>query len=445
MQTQTKPRILLVDDDAFSLQSTQKILELEGWVVETALDGQFALERIQNSELSPIDLVITDVRMPRMTGLEFLKALYAAHKSIPVILMTAFGSIDEAVLAMKFGAIDFLTKPFKRQVLLSAVKRVLSGLQTNMAPAHFFIGRSPASQNLLEMIKRVAPTTATVLISGESGTGKEKVARAIHESSPRREKPFVAINCAALPDHLLESELFGYEKGAFTGATQSKMGLFESASGGTLLLDEIGDMPLLLQVKILRVLQEGEVRRLGSSVTKKTDVRLIAASHRDLKKRVAEGLFREDLLFRLSVVGIHCAPLRERTEDLADLVSFCVNEVNQRHQKSVTSVSADVMQLFMTYSWPGNIRELQNVIERAVIFAGSPTLQIQDLPQHLLSMPKTYASQITIPVGVPLKDVEELVIRKTLEMTQGDKSVTAKLLGIHERTIYRKIKEDPQS
>ncbi len=458
--------ILLVDDDVQSLESTRKILELEGHRVDVARDGLDALSKLQPFGSKPYTLVISDVRMPKMTGLEFLKALTVAQQKIPVILMTAFGRVDDAVGAMKLGAIDFLQKPFKRQALLDAVKSALeriraqksvpagatasktAGFKSDKEGIASILGSSSRVQVIRQMLAQVGPTSATVLILGESGTGKERVARAIHSVSARSEKPFIAVNCAAIPDTLLESELFGYEKGAFTGANQSKMGLFEAAHGGTLLLDEIGDMPLTLQAKLLRILQDGEVRRLGSSSSKKVDVRLIAATHRDLKAAVASGSFRQDLLFRLEVVQIPLPALRDRLEDLPEFAVEFLARANLRHGKSIRAISKEAYRVLSSYAWPGNIRELENVIERAVIFATTDEILPEDLPSHLSELAgkdlglMSPLSTIPIPIGTPLKDVEEILIRKTLELTQGDKNITAKLLGINSRTIYRKLKEE---
>lgn len=458
--------ILLVDDDAQSLESTRKILELEGHRVDIARDGMEALAKLQPLGSKNYALVISDVRMPKMTGLEFLKALTISKQKIPVILMTAFGRVDDAVDAMKLGAIDFLQKPFKRQALLDAVKSALerirasttvptgataasaAGFKSDKEGLASILGSSSRIQVIRQMIAQVAPTSATVLILGESGTGKERVARAVHCVSTRAEKPFIAVNCAAIPDTLLESELFGYERGAFTGANSSKMGLFEAAHGGTLLLDEIGDMPLTLQAKLLRILQDGEVRRLGASSSKKVDVRLIAATHRDLKAAVAAGAFRQDLLFRLEVVQLPLPALRDRLEDLPEFAIELLARANLRHKKSIRAISKDAYRVLSSYAWPGNIRELENVIERAVIFATSDEIRPEDLPSHLSELAGkdlgllSPLSTIPIPIGTPLKDVEEILIRKTLELTQGDKNITAKLLGINSRTIYRKLKEE---
>jgi two-component system response regulator HydG len=459
-------RILLVDDDPSALDSTRKILELSKFEVVTAGDGQAALDLLRpalNSTLSlsptpQFDLVLSDVRMPRLGGLEFLRAVSLCGDQVPVILMTAFGRVEDAVWAMKLGAVDFLTKPFKRQALLSAIdgalkRRTSSGRIAASGPTGAgrkdtstknLLGESASIRSIREMIRQVAPTAATVLLTGESGTGKEMVARAIHEQSSRAKSPMIALNCAAVPENLIESELFGFDKGAFTGASNSKSGLFEAASGGTLLLDEIGDMPFHLQAKLLRVLQEGEVRRIGSTMSRKVDVRLIAATHQNLHERVTTNQFRQDLLYRLAVVQIHVPALRERLEDLPELALAVLGQAAEKHSKPVTGISSAAMELLLTHSWPGNVRELSNVIERATIFAQSDVLQISDLPEHLLShvahsSSKSASSSISVPLGTSLKDVEDLLIRKTLEATSGDKNMTAKLLGINSRTIYRKL------
>jgi len=473
-------RILLVDDDPQSLDSTRKILELARHEVVVARDGQEALEKVRPSidgELPvAFDVIVTDVRMPRMGGIEFLRAFALCGAETPVILMTAFGRVEDAVWAMKLGAVDFLSKPFKRQVLLEALENALersrkrAALQ-RVAPASQgsvdaaqlstdgIIGESFAIESLRQTIAQVAPTLATVLITGESGVGKERVARAIHEQSTRRNQPWIAINCAALPENLMEAELFGFEKGSFTGAGQAKVGLFESANGGTLLLDEIGDMPLSLQAKLLRVLQEGEVRRVGSNSSRKIDVRIIAATHRNLKDCVRQGTFREDLLFRIEVIGLHIPSLRERLEDVPLLCANFLRQASERHSKNVESITTEAIQVLCMHEWPGNIRELSNVIERAVVFCGGSEVAVEHLPAHLLLQSKNLAAgrplsktgamdegkTISVPFGTPLREVEDLLIRKTLEATDGDKSMTAKLLGINSRTIYRKLEEQKKS
>jgi two-component system response regulator HydG len=481
-------RILLVDDDPNSLESTRKILELAHYEVVTATDGQAALDLIRPSLSRPIeqfDLVVTDVRMPRLGGLEFLRAISLCSDAVPVILMTAFGRVQDAVWAMKLGAVDFLTKPFKRQQLLVSVEAALKRARANAAVAgntgvststrsetrfDTLIGNSTELQSIRTMIRQVAPTAATVLIGGESGTGKEVAARAIHELSVRAAQPFIALNCAAVPENLIESELFGFDKGSFTGANQARSGLFEAAHQGTLLLDEIGDMPFALQSKLLRVLQEGEVRRVGATISKKVDVRLIAATHRNLHELVEQGRFRQDLLYRLEVVQIRMPALRERVADLPDLAYFFLKLFAHKHAKPISQISEEAMGLLLSHAWPGNIRELSNVLERSVIFAQSEQVEIADLPTHLTTHLATHlathsatnlsagfgaqsslqqvsgqnAQSISVPLGTSLKDVEELLIRKTLEATSGDKNMTAKLLGINSRTIYRKLAENKE-
>lgn len=472
-------KILLVDDDPQSLESTCKILEYAGYQITTAIDGQSALEKVRPSpgRTDPeFDLVISDVRMPKMGGLEFLRALSLCTDSVPVILMTAYGRVEDAVWAMKLGAVDFLTKPFKRQALISAVEAALlrskkraaqradegtlaSAAQGLMVetPTDLILGNSAPVREMKAVIHQVAPTQATVLLHGESGTGKELVARCLHLMSHRSKGPFIALNCAAVPEQLMESELFGFEKGAFTGAQVSKEGLFEAAHGGTLLLDEIGDMPLSLQAKLLRVLQDQEIRRVGSTSSRKVDVRVIAATHKNLRNAVQNGSFRQDLHYRLEVIGIQVPPLRDRVEDLEGLCYHFLRQAGKRHQKLVQGFSSETLEVLKLHSWPGNVRELSNVIERAVVFAQGSQITVSELPHHILENAKAAGRMISspalargesqptieVPLGTSLKDVEELLIRKTLEATDGDKNMTARLLGINSRTIYRKLDKRP--
>lgn len=476
-------KVLLVDDDPQGLSSTRKILELAGYEVITASDGQEALEKVRPqpqtshslaSSEAPlwVDVVVTDVRMPRMSGIEFLRALSVCMPGVPVILMTAYGRVEEAVWAMKLGAVDFLMKPFKRQGLLTAVdaavkrsrKQVIEKTaekEDGSSLEGLLRGSSRIMKELRENILQVAPTQAPVLITGESGTGKERVARSLHQSSARNQGPFIALNCGAIPETLIESELFGHEKGAFSGATQSKTGLFEAANEGTLFLDEIGEMPLGLQVKLLRVLQESEVRRVGSTVSKKIDVRVIAATNKNLREAVQKGEFRQDLLYRLEVVEMRVAPLRERGDDILELSYYFLREASRRHQKAFEGISEDAAQILRSHPWPGNVRELENAIERAVVFAKTSEIQPSDLPPHLARIQMASLSDlsttlerdgtgelreaISVPLGTPLREVEDILIRKTLEATQGDKGVAAKLLGVNQRTIYRKIKPEEKS
>jgi two-component system response regulator HydG len=455
-----KSRILLVDDDAQALESTRRILERSGFELMTASSGDQALDLLRprtDANVVRFDLVITDVRMPGMTGLELFQAMQLLSEPVPVILMTAYGQVEDAVWAMKLGAIDFLSKPFKRQTLLQAVdgalERARMGRRFRSAPGpqgdgvSLLSGSSERMRRLREVVRQVARSSAPVLIQGESGTGKELVARALHAESARGTQAFIAVNCAAIPEHLMESELFGHEKGAFTGAVQSKPGLFEAANGGTLFLDEIGDLPLSLQAKLLRVLQEGEVRRLGATLSRKIDVRLISATHRKLQARVLEGLFREDLLFRLDVIGLEVPPLRERGEDVLILADELMREASLRMQKGALSLSEEVRQLFLRYRWPGNVRELSNAIERAAVFCEGAIIELRDLPPVLVEGSASQAARArSIPVllGTPLREVEDLLIRRTLEATEGDKEMAAKLLGVNSRTIYRKLERKPE-
>lgn len=459
------PRILLVDDDLQGLASTRRLLELEGYQVETTQDGEAALEMIRKvitKQVVPFDVILSDVRMPKMSGIDFLRAMKFAGENTPFVLMTAYGRVEDAVWAMKLGAVDFLTKPFRRNTLLEmlaqAVKRGSAKEEAQkLAPqseARYIVGRSRVSLEMDKLLDRVAPTLANVLILGESGTGKEWIARELVRRSPRAQKPFLAINCAAIPETLLEPELFGHERGAFTGAHQSKRGLFEQADQGTLLLDEIGDLSLPLQVKLLRVLQEGEVRRVGGTESRNVNVRILAATNLNLRERVAEGKFREDLFHRLEVIAVNVSPLRERSEDLDLFVEYFLEKFAYKHKKSKLQFTPEANAAFYKYMWPGNIRELGNVIERAVVLGDDTTLGMSLLPQHIQQAQGQHITEshlmnsrgsIEIPLGVSLKDVEELLIRKTLEATSGDKAMTAKLLGIHSRTIHRRLEKKPES
>jgi two-component system, NtrC family, response regulator HydG len=458
-------KILLVDDDPQALASTRRILEHAGHQIVCAKDGQEAFDLIRPSAHGKkihFDLIVSDVRMPRFSGMELLEALNACQESVPFILITAYGRVEEAVWALKYGAVDFLTKPFKRKALLEAVQigllrsqRVSSQQEIKSSEKGLsqLVGSSLPMEELKTVIGRVAPTDAAVLLSGESGTGKEVCARAIHDLSKRSHRSFVALNCAAIPEQLMESELFGYEKGAFSGAQHTKLGIFEMANEGTLLLDEIGDLPLHLQGKLLRVLQEGEVRRLGATRTQKIDVRVISASHRNLKERVQVEEFREDLLFRLEVVGIRVPALRDRLDDLPELTRALLVRAAKSYGRKSLSITPDAVEILQSYTWPGNVRELNNVLERAVVFAKGDQVCPEDLPPHLLEFvgktTKAFSNMgaVQVQLGTPLREVEALLIRKTLEATSGDKNMTARLLGINSRTIYRRLgrkDQDPE-
>lgn len=442
-------KILLVDDDHQSLESTHRILTFDDHEVVTASNGQEALQKIR--EIEDFDLILSDIRMPKMTGLEFFRALSLCGKYYPVIFMTAYGQLDEAVWAMKQGAVDFLQKPFRRQSLREAIdtslKRAKYQKKSTQLDANQMVGESAEIKNLKNIIKSVAATHATVLIFGESGTGKELVAKSLHQQSARARSSFVALNCSAIPENLIEAELFGFEKGAFSGAISAKQGLFEAAHKGTLFLDEIGDMPLSAQSKLLRVLQDQVVRRVGSTQSIPVNVRVIAATHRDLKQKVKEGTFREDLFFRLSVIEMNVPKLTQRKDDILLLAKHFIALSSVRHSKNPLPLSNEAEKLLLEYPWPGNVRELSNVIERALIFSQSKQIEVSDLPLHLQSLEVKESTQnesLSIPLGVPLKDVEDLLIQKTLEATQGDKQMAAKLLGVNSRTIYRKLEKKPE-
>ncbi|KAA0225383.1 sigma-54-dependent Fis family transcriptional regulator [Fimbriimonadia bacterium ATM] len=371
-----KPRILVVDDEPNIRRILQAALERSGYVVTTAESGEHALELLANTDYT---LVISDVLMPGITGVELLKRIKSKKPDVPVLIVTAFGTIPQAVEAIRAGAADYITKPFDLDAMrkhvaywISQTKKPKSATKPANTPSGLddIIGESPAMQEVFDLVRRIADSTATVLITGESGTGKERIARAIHKCSTRSDKPFVAVSCAALPETLLESELFGHEKGAFTGADTPKPGRFELADGGTLFLDEIGEVPLSIQVKLLRVLQEREVDRLGGTAPKSVDVRLITATNRDLEAAVSEGVFRQDLLYRLQVLHIELPPLRERTEDVEPLALLFLRKYASANGKPLTAIAPDALDLLKAYRWPGNVRELENVVERAVVLAG---------------------------------------------------------------------------
>jgi DNA-binding NtrC family response regulator len=441
-------KILVVDDDPQSLSSTGRILEHSGHQVVCASSGDEALKILEKE--SPV-MIITDVRMPGMSGMQFVEAYQKKGHRIPFVIMTAFGEVQDAVWAMKMGAVDFLLKPFSKQDLCNAVDQVLvrnRKIQKQVPVESFatsgLVGSSRTIQKLKTHIAQVAATDASVLVLGESGTGKELVSRMIHDQSARSKKPFIAVNCAAIPESLIESELFGYERGAFSGADHSRTGLIEAADGGTLMLDEIGDMPLSLQPKLLRVLETQTLRRLGSTQEKKLNVRIIAATHQNLSERVKQGLFRQDLYYRLEVMPLSVPSLREHSEDIADLTRHFIDKYSKEYQKRIEGIDGDAQALLMTHSWPGNVRELSNVIERAVVLNSSGKIECSDLPIHIAPVSKG-DSALTIPLGTSLKEIEDLLIQKTLDLTKGDKAQTAKMLGVNERTIYRWInrsKED---
>ena len=442
--------LLVADDDPGLRESLQRTLARAGHRVVLASDGRAALEQLQ---VGGVDLVLTDLKMPGLTGLELLRAAKEIAPDVDVILLTAFGTVEEAVSAMKDGAYDFLTKPFRGEQLLKLVAKALERrqlIQQNRALQKQLdalrgkgqmIGASPAFRRTMTLVEQVADSSANVLIQGESGTGKELVARQIHELSGRRNKTFVAVNCAALPETLLESELFGYEKGAFTGAGQRKEGRFELADGGTLFLDEVADLSLVTQPKILRVLQEGEFEHLGGTRTIRVDVRIVAATNADLVQRVRERRFREDLYYRLNVINIEVPPLRERRDDVRLLVQHFVRLYAAKNARKLEGLTEDAMRRLEAYAWPGNVRELENVIERGVVLARNTMLDVSDLPHEIAGgeAQGAVSQAIAALIGVPLAEVERRILEETLRVTGGNKTRTAQLLGIDVRTVARKL------
>jgi len=441
------PSILIVEDEA----KMRRLLELnlgdDGFTTLSAEDAETGLKMLQNS---PVDLVVTDLKLPGMNGLEFLLAVKRQNAALPVVVMTAFGSVETAVEAMKAGASDYVLKPFSLTEMRLVIHKELDvrNLREENRTLREALGkryshpnvvaRSPKMQEVLATVERVAPTNSTVLLGGESGVGKDLVARAIHEKSRRANGPFLKINSTAIPENLLESELFGFEKGAFTGAIASKPGKFELADKGTLFLDEIGDVPPVTQVKLLRVLQEREFERLGGTKTVKVDVRLIAATNKDLREALEQGTFREDLYYRLNVVPIDIAPLRERREDVPDLVNLFISRFAGESGKGIESISPQAMQILANYHWPGNVRELQNIVERGCALSKGPQLEAGDI--HLDVRPSKAANGVTgfLPEGMTLEQWEDEMVQEALRRANGNKSQAARLLGLSRNALrYR--------
>jgi two-component system response regulator HydG len=448
--------LLVADDDPGLRESLERTLTREGYRVVLASDGRAALERVQ---AGGVDLIVTDLRMPGLTGLELLRAAKAIMPDVDVILLTAFGTVEEAVKAMKDGAYDFLTKPFRREQLIKLVDKALERrdlIEQNKAlkkqledirAKGQMIGSSPAYRRMLSLVEQIADSSATILIQGESGAGKELVARTIHERSGRRAGPFVAVNCAALPETLLESELFGYEKGAFTGAVGRKEGQFELAGGGTLFLDEVGDLSLVTQPKILRVLQEGEFERLGGTRTIQVDVRIVAATNQDLAEMVKDKRFREDLYYRLNVITVRVPPLRERHEDVRLLAQHYLRVYAAKNGRKLEGFSNEALERLESYKWPGNVRELENLIERTVLLARKDRIDAEDLPEEVAGVKRPPRDAILELIGTPLAEIEQRLLDETLRITGGNKTQAAKLLGIDVRTVARKLerREDDQA
>ncbi len=456
MRPKEGSHILVVDDKRGSREALQKMISEEGYRVSLAHDAETAIDIFDRD---PAGVVITDLRMPGMDGIGLLKEVKRRNGETEVILISGYGTVEAAVEAMREGACDFLTKPLERAAVLKAVFKAVEKQELlrenadlraqlkNLRNGLGIIGATSAMREVDELTRQAAPTSATVLILGESGTGKELVANALHNLSGRAGSPFIKVNCAALPETLLESELFGYERGAFTGAVSRKEGRFHLADGGTLFLDEIGDMPLSLQAKILRVLQEGEFERLGGSETFKVDVRVIAATNQDIQDAIAERRFREDLYYRLNVITIHLPPLRERRGDIPLLMEHFIQRFSAKNSRKVRAFSREAIELMSNYEWPGNIRELENTVERAVVLGRGEILTVEDLPPQIAKgadppeelRVEAGAPVLSIPIGTPLAEVEKRVILETLRHTGGDKSAAARQLGIATRTIYRKL------
>ena len=443
--------ILVVDDELGLRHTLTLILQAEGHGVRAVSDGAAALERLGEA---PADLVICDVRMPGLDGLAFLEKHKELGGTALVIMMSAYGDDEAALEAIRRGAYDFIAKPFRADQVLLVVRKAIEreGLRREVQQLHDelvalrapsgIVGRSPKMEQALALADKVARHPSTVLITGESGTGKELIARHIHEASPRAARPFVAVNCGAIPEALLESELFGHAKGAFTGATAERQGLFEEAHEGTLFLDELGDLPVPLQVKLLRALQEGEVRRVGDNASRSVDVRLVAATARDLESDVAEGKFRADLYYRINVVRIHLPALRERSEDIPELVRHFVDRFNRRLGLHVTGLSASAMRALVEYPWPGNVRELENVVERAMVLTDGPQLDVEQLPALSTPAPRPDgASPLDLSVKRRTEELERVLIKEALERTRGNRTRAAKLLDLSHRALLYKIRD----
>ena len=448
------PTLLVVDDEPGIVDSLQKVFEREHLRVLTATSGAEALEIVRRE---PVSVMVTDLMMAGMSGMDLLKASRSLSPETETVLMTAYGTVENAVEAMKQGAYDFVTKPLKRAHLLRVVGKALekrSLVEENRALRAQLAAqkkRTPIGQSLpwrrtMDIVMQAAPSVATVLLLGESGTGKELLARAIHEYSSRARGPFVPVNCAALPESILEAELFGYEKGAFTGAVQRHDGRFLQADGGTLFLDEIGEIPTHVQVKLLRVLQEGEVERLGGR-TVKVDLRLVAATNQDLRAAVREGRFREDLYYRLNVIAVPIPPLRDRREDVPLLAEHFLQFYAERNARRLAGFSRAAAEAMARYDWPGNVRELENTVERAVVLSRGSAIEAEDLPPEVRTGSSTPGDgkSLTFAVGTPLEEIERRVIHATLAHTGGDKRLCAQLLGIATRTIYRRLEEQRSS
>ncbi len=448
-----KAKILIVDDEPIVREFITEVLIRIGYAPLSVESGEQALEYLNRSEF---DLVITDFKMPGISGTDLMQRTLELWPDCRIIIITAFGTIEHAVNAIKLGAHDYITKPISPDHIEMVVSKALEYktlrienrmLKREISDKYSFeniIGKSDCMMKVFELIRRASPSDSTILINGESGTGKELVAKAIHYNSPRINGPFVKMNCAALPEGLIESELFGHERGAFTGAIRSTRGRFELADGGTLLLDEISEIPPALQAKLLRVLQEKEFERIGSGQTIKTDVRVIATSNRDLKSEIANGRFRDDLYYRLNVIPIDLPPLRQRQEDIPILCEFFLNKYCQKIGVPTKSLSDKVKELFLSYSWPGNIRELENVIERAAVISRNQELKVSDFPNDIISGVPDIPSK-NLDSGITIDAAERVLILRTLKAHSGNKTKAAEALGISARTLRNKLQEYGQN
>jgi len=444
-----KQTVLIVDDQESIRVALSRMLSKEGYEVLLTDEGEKALDVLREKK---VNVMLSDLKMPKMDGLQLLKASKLVKPEVEVILITAHGTIEKAVGAMKDGAYDFITKPFKKIVIVNMIKKALEKqalvvenryLHEQLAHSGHdkqsdIIGQSDVMSDVIKLAEQVAPSQASVLIQGENGTGKESIASLIHRIGARSDKPFIKVSCAALPDTLLESELFGYEKGAFTGAVSQKEGRFELANEGTLFLDEIGEITPSIQVKLLRVLQEGEFERLGGTKVLRSNVRIISATNVNLENAIKQKRFREDLYYRLNVITMNMPPLRERREDIPLLISHFLKIYQEKNNKVVDGISEDVLDILTDYQWPGNVREIKNIIERAVVLTQDRIITQKDLPENI-SKKKAEERKLTIPFGMPLREIEKKIIIETLRRSKGDKEITANLLGITPRTIYRKM------
>ncbi len=449
MNNTGRQTVLVVDDQESIRLALSRLLSQEGYEVLLAEDGESALDILRANKAN---VVLSDMKMHKMDGMRLLKASKLIKPEVEVILITAHGTIEKAVEAMKDGAYDFITKPFKKAVIANMIRKAMEKqalvaenkylhkkLANSEPDRHAnIIGQSDVIREVIKLAEQVAPSQASVLIQGESGTGKEAIASLIHSIGARKDKPFVKVSCAALPDTLLESELFGYEKGAFTGAVAQKEGRFELAHDGTLFLDEIGEIAPPIQVKLLRVLQEGEFERLGGTRVLKSNVRIVSATNVNLEDAIKQKAFREDLYYRLNVIPITIPPLRERREDIPLIINHYLKIYQEKNDKSIGGISEEALDMMTDYQWPGNVRELKNVIERAVVLTQDHIITQKDLPENIAGT-RIESRKFSIPFGMPLREIETKIIIETLRRSNGDKEVASKLLGITPRTIYRKM------